>query len=87
MQEQGVTGKMRVLENERDNVPASWASAGIAQARAFSVGNSPVVHKPTHFRPNLVRGKCGIVAPIVESDKPCAFDRDAFPDCPTCVSG
>lgn len=67
-----------------ESVRPSWASAGIADARAFRVGNSSLVHEPTHYMPNLVRGRCGVVAKIVETDEPRASWADSLPTCPTC---
>jgi hypothetical protein len=76
---------MTVLR-ERVNVPASWASAGIVDALAFTVGDSATVHEPTHAQPNLIRGRCGIVARIIESDRPTASWADSFTTCPTCIA-
>ena len=67
-------------------VPPSWATAGIVDARAFRIGVSSTVHEPTHARPNLVRGRCGVVARVVETDGPRACWADAYPDCPTCLT-
>lgn len=66
------------------SVPPSWASAGIVDARTFRVGASETVHDLTHAAPNLVRGRCGVTAHVVERDgrlATWAYDRA---DCPTC---
>lgn len=70
---------------EKASVDPSWASAGIVDARAFSVGESDTVHEPTHASPNLVRGKCGVTAHVVERDGRLAIWRDADVNCPTCL--
>jgi len=66
-------------------VSPSWASAGIVDARAFSVGESDTVHILTHASPNLVRGGCGITAHVVERDGRLAVWRDAEFSCPACL--
>lgn len=68
------------------SVPAPWPSAGIVDARAFRVGASETVHALTHAKSNLVRGRCSIVARVVETDGPRAEWADAYPDCPTCLA-
>lgn len=67
-------------------VPASWASAGIVDARAFRIGDSDVVHEPTHAKPNLVRGRCGVVAHVVERDGRLATWADSLTTCPSCIA-
>jgi hypothetical protein len=69
---------------ERSTVPPSWASAGIVDARVFSIGESDTVHELTHADPNLVRGKCGVTAHVAERDGRLAIWRDAEVNCPTC---
>lgn len=66
-------------------VPADWASAGIVDARTFSIGQSDTVHEITHASPNLVRGKCGVTAHVTERDRRLATWRNAEVNCPTCL--
>lgn len=76
---------MRKLDDDRTNVPPSWPTAGIVDARAFRVGNSETVHEPTHASSNLIRGRCGVTAHVVERDGRLATWADSFPTCGTCV--
>ena len=62
-----------------------WPSAGIVDARAFRVGNGTLVHEPTHVASNRVRGRCGVVARVVETDVPATW-ADSHITCPTCVN-
>lgn len=75
------------MQDIRENatVPSSWASAGIVDARVFSVGESDTVHALTHADPNLVRGKCGVVAHVVERDGRLAIWRDSDVSCESCL--
>lgn len=66
-------------------VPRSWPSAGIVDARAFRVGYSRTVHRPTHATPNGIRAACGLHAHIVERDGRLACWADADWDCPRCA--
>lgn len=75
---------MTDVRPEYARVPASWASAGIVDARSFRIGQSERVHFLTHASPNLVRGACGVTAHVVERDGRLADWADAWPDCPTC---
>lgn len=77
------TTKMQPLTNR--GFPPSWPTAGIGDARAFRIGESRVVHEPTHGKSNLIRGRCGVVARIVETDGPRAYWANAYVDCPTCL--
>jgi hypothetical protein len=63
-----------------------WASAGIRDARAYRIGDDPLVHEPTHVGPNLIRSACGIFTPVTETDEPRAEWADALPDCPKCLA-
>lgn len=63
-----------------------WASAGIVDARAFTVGASDLVHQPSHAEANRIRGLCGVVARIVEYDGPLASWANSFPTCRTCIA-
>lgn len=62
-----------------------WASAGIVDARVFTVGNGTLAHGLSHFSPNLVRGLCGITAHVTEREGRLANWADSFPTCPTCI--
>ena len=66
-------------------VPPSWHSAGIVDARAFTVGNSAVVHLISHAGPNRVRGLCGVVSSVIEADKRATW-ADAEVTCRTCLA-
>lgn len=66
-------------------VPPSWRSAGIVDARAFRVGDSPTVHALTHAAPNKVRGACGVVAHVSERGTRLASWAGVGVDCPTCL--
>ena len=79
----GVTGPMLPLAGYAV-VPCSWATAGIVDARAFRVGNGALVHAPTHARPNLIRGACGITAHVVERDGRLASWANSLITCPAC---
>ena len=71
--------------SDHPSVPASWASAGIVDARSFRVGESETVHDLSHASPNLVRGRCGVVARVVEWDGPLASWANSFPTCASCI--
>lgn len=67
------------------SVPTGWASAGIVDARAFSIGESERVHDVARAWPNRISAPCGASAPITETDGPRASWRDALPDCAACA--
>jgi hypothetical protein len=79
---------MRDVRPYNVTVPASWASAGIVDARAFKVGESTTIHVLTHAEPNLVRGACGITAHVVERDNRLAYWASGYveddTECPSC---
>jgi hypothetical protein len=67
------------------SVPPSWPSAGIVDARAFTIGGNETVHGLTHAAPMLVRGRCGVVARVSREDEPrLAYWADSFPTCSAC---
>jgi len=80
-----MTKKMTSLDS-MPVAPASWASAGIVDARAFRVGEASAVHALTHASPNMVRGICGLVANVVERDNRLASWAGIDPTCTTCQS-
>ncbi len=82
----GVTPAYMLPLDGLATVPADWATAGIVDARAFRVGDSALVHKPTHVRPNLVRGACGVTAHVVERDGRLAYWADSLTTCPSCIA-
>lgn len=62
-----------------------WASNGIIDARTFRIGNNDKVHALSHAKPNLVRGACGVVAPVVDARLPyLATWADSEPTCKSC---
>lgn len=66
------------------NVPAHWASAGIVDAQAFTIGNATRIHRLTHAQPNAVRAACGAFARCTEWTGPLATWAANEWDCPTC---
>lgn len=77
--------KLVELDTNR-SVSPHWPSAGIVDARAFRVGEATIVHDPTHAASNMIRGRCGVVARIVETDGPRASWADSYITCPTCLA-
>lgn len=77
---------MRDVRSLSASVPSSWRSAGIVDARAFRVGDSPTAHALTHAEPNKVRGACGVVAYVSERDSRLASSALLGVDCPTCLA-
>lgn len=70
--------------SDQPTAPTSYASAGIVDARTFSVGQSDTVHALTHYGPNVVRAACGLTANVVERPSRLARWRDAHPTCLLC---
>jgi hypothetical protein len=64
-------------------IPASWATAGIADARAFKVGFGKAVHAPAWFTPERVVGVCGVVG-YRHRDVRFAQWADSFITCEAC---
>jgi hypothetical protein len=63
------------------------ANSGIADAEAFSVGDSTVVHRPGRFPDgNKVVARCGVYGWAVERDSRIAYWRNAHVDCPRCLN-
>jgi len=79
---------INVSDGRTWGVPSSWASAGIVDARAFSIGDDrKTVHDIHSAKPNLVKAKCGVEAPVVEDDESeLAYWRDSYHTCKGCLS-
>jgi len=61
------------------------ANSGIADARAFRVGNSLTVHQPARFPDgNKVVATCGVYGWATERDSRIASWADAHVDCKRC---
>lgn len=74
------------LEYQSISLRPWWASNGIIDARAFRIGNNDKVHALSHAKPNLVRGACGVTAPVIEAREPyLASWADADVDCAACI--
>lgn len=70
---------------QHPNVPASWPSAGIVDARAFTVGRSDIIHDLTHAAETRVRGACGVTAWTNTDTRAAAWASGYVgTECPTC---
>lgn len=71
-----------------DPMPAHYprtANSGIADARAFRIGGSSIVHRPGRFPDgNKVVAACGQYGWATERESRLAHWADAFPACPRC---
>ena len=65
--------------------PVGWASWGIFDARAFTVGASVTVHALARVWPNRVSAPCGASARVTDTDGPRATWAAGAVDCPTCT--
>ena|SRR5437763_14078057 len=66
-------------------VPAGWTTAGIVDARVFSVGDADTVHAVLRVWPNRVSAPCGAHGVTIDAPGPRAYWRDSVPTCPTCI--
>jgi hypothetical protein len=67
-------------------VPPGWTTAGIVDARVFSVGEADTVHAVLRVWPNRVSAPCGAHGVTIDAPGNRVYWRDSVPTCPTCIA-
>lgn len=81
---EGILAPVTLDRLGRPGVPASWSTAGIVDARVFSLGEAGTVHAARRVWPNRVSAPCGARGVTVDAPGPFASWRDSAVTCPTC---
>lgn len=86
MTAEGILAPVRLDRAGRPGVPSAWSTAGIVDARVFSVGEADTVHAVLRVWPNRVSAPCGARGVTVDAPGARVYWRDSVPTCPTCIA-